>query len=405
MIDRNQAAATATSLATRLTIPARGELGQTAQSLADGAAGIALLHAERAHASAKHWESVQPWLTAATAGRVSVSMNSSLYGGAPAVAFALHTAAGQTRRYTTARTALDQAVATIAHRRVDAANARIGRGEPVRFTEYDVISGLTGIGAHLLAHAPGDDALGRILTYLVRLTTPINLDGEGLPGWWCSHDPSQGNAPEFAGGHANLGMAHGAAGPLALLALAARAGIRVDSQTDAINALCTFYDRWRQDTPNGPFWPQWINRADQRAARPTQPGPGRPSWCYGTPGIARALQLAGLATGDTTRQNFAEQALATCIADSARLAHLTEAGLCHGWAGLYQTVARAAADATTDTLSRHLPTLAASLLLSAPSTSGRAAGLLEGEAGIALVLHSVATGTPATGWDRCLLIH
>ena len=25
---------------------------------------------------------------------------------------------------------------------------------------------------------------------------------------------------------------------------------------------------------------------------PAQPGPGRPSWCYGTPGIARAQQLA-----------------------------------------------------------------------------------------------------------------
>ncbi len=405
MIDRDQAAATAASLATRLTVPPTGELGQTAQSLADGAAGIALLHAERAHASAEHRESVQTWLTAAIAGRVSVAMNSSLYAGAPAVAFAVHTAAGQTRRYTAARTTLNQAVATIAHRRVDAANARIDRGEPGRFTEYDVISGLTGIGAHLLAHAPGDDALGRILTYLIRLTAPLRVDGEELPGWWCSHDPSQGNAPEFAGGHANLGMAHGVAGPLALLSLAARTGIRVDGQTDAINALCAFYDQWRHDSPGGPFWPQWITRTDQQAARPAQPWPGRPSWCYGTPGIARALQLAGLATGDTARQNAAEQALAACLADSTQLAHLTEAGLCHGWAGLYQTVARASADASTNTLSRHLPTLAVSVLLSALSSSGRADGLLEGEAGIALVLHSVATRAPATGWDRCLLIH
>ncbi|ABD10506.1 hypothetical protein ThrDRAFT_02324 [Frankia casuarinae] len=405
MIACDQAAATAASLATRLTVPSPRELGQTAQSLADGAAGIALLHAERAHASAERWEPVQAWLTAAISGHLSVAMNSSLYAGAPAVAFAVHIAAGQTRRYTAARTALDQAVATIAHRLVDAANARIDQGEPGRFTEYDVISGLTGIGAHLLAHTPGDDALGRILTYLVRLTTPLNLDGEELPGWWCSHDPSQGNTAEFAGGHANLGMAHGAAGPLALLSLATRAGIRVHGQTNAINALCAFYDQWRHDSPSGPSWPQWITRADQQAARPAQPGPARPSWCYGTPGIARALQLAGIATGDTTRQNAAEQALAACLTDSTQLAHLTEAGLCHGWAGLYQTVARAAADATTETLSRHLPTLAASLLLCALSSSGRADGLLEGDAGIALVLHSVATGAPATGWDRCLLIH
>ncbi|MGH8910153.1 MAG: lanthionine synthetase LanC family protein [Egibacteraceae bacterium] len=46
-----------------------------------------------------------------------------------------------------------------------------------------------------------------------------------------------------------------------------------------------------------------------------QPGPQRPSWCYGTPGLTRAQQLAALALGDRQRQRQAENALAGCITD------------------------------------------------------------------------------------------
>ncbi|MGH3701089.1 MAG: hypothetical protein ACRDRU_29635 [Pseudonocardiaceae bacterium] len=37
----------------------------------------------------------------------------------------------------------------------------------------------------------------------------------------------------------------------------------------------------------------------RRRGRPQQTTPMRPSWCYSTPGLARAQQLAGQATADT----------------------------------------------------------------------------------------------------------
>ena len=97
--------------------------------------------------------------------------------------------------------------------------------------------------------------------------------------------------------------------------------------------LCDWYDRWAQDTPDGRWWPEWLTLSDLRAGRPSQRGPGRPSWCYGTPGIARALQLAAIATADPARQAAAEQALAASLAPQ-HLARLTGPGLCHGLAGL-----------------------------------------------------------------------
>jgi hypothetical protein len=378
-----------------------------AQSLAEGAAGTALLHIERAHTGLGGWEPVRAWLRQATQSEVYATPDAGLYLGAPAVAFTVHNAnanADGTGRYARAMAALDTAVAAVTHRRVEHANARITSGQRPMLAEYDLISGLTGIGAHLLRHTPGNDALERVLTYLVRLSRPLwGSDGELLPGWWTDLDPHAATSSAFPGGHANLGLAHGITGPLALLALAHREGIVVDGHQEAVERICMWLDAWRQDRDTGPWWPQWITRAEHHRGRVDQHGPLRPSWCYGTPGIARAQQLAALATGDAARQEVAEHALAACLADPEQLSRITDSSLCHGWAGMYQTAWRAAADATTPAIAGRLDDLADMLLRHAEP--GLAAGFLEGDAGIALALHTAAQTTAvASGWDTCLLL-
>jgi lantibiotic biosynthesis protein len=398
---------TAGALAALLAVPPPPDPGQPwlGQSLASGAAGIALLHIERARAGTGSEETVRAWLLAAAGTGISAADSTSLYIGAAAVAFALHTAAaGRPGSYARARASLDGHVASLAHRRVDRADARMDRGELPRLEEFDLIYGLAGIGAHLLAHVPGTDALGRILACLIRLTEPLCAGGETLPGWWVGHDPHFTTSPGFPGGHANVGMAHGISGPLALLSLAMRQGITVDGHLAAIERICAWLDTWRQDAGTGPWWPQWITRADHRAGHPAQAGPGRPSWCYGTPGIARAQQLAGIATRDIRRRQTAEHALDACLADPAQLARITDTSICHGWAGLYQTASRAAADAASPAIQARLPLLADMLSTHAPPSSGTAAGFLEGDAGLALALHAATRAAPpASGWDSCLL--
>lgn len=366
------------------------------QSLADGAAGIALLHIERALTGAGEWAPAQRWLRTAVASPVAATDDAGLFLGLPALAFTLHAAAADgSDRYTRTISTVDKAVTVLAHRRVDAALARIHRGAPASFREYDVISGLAGIGAHLLRHTPHSDALPRVLAYLVRLTEPLRVDGESLPGWWVAHDP---DLSEDVGGHANFGMAHGIAGPLALLALAYRGGVTVDRHVEAIERIHAWYDAWRRDHPNGPWWPQWITRAELRSGNLAQQGPGRPSWCYGAPGVARALQLAAIVTANTTRQQLAEQALADCLANPAQLDRLSDAGLCHGTAGLVQIARCTAADAASANLSALVP----DHLLTRHEAS-TAHGLLDGAAGYALACRSTAH-PPLSGWDACLLI-
>ena len=383
-----------------------GQAPWSGQSLAEGAAGIALLHIERARTGAGTWQQAHAWITRAAAREVSAADTTGLYLGAPALSYTLHTAADPTERYQQARRTLDQHIHRLAHRRTAAARTRITAGHVGGFREYDLFYGLTGIGALLLRTAPGSSALEEVLHYLVALTRPLLLQGRRLPGWWVGHDPRNPDHPSSSGGHANLGIAHGICGPLALLSLAQIRGVTVEGQHEAITTVCDWLDSWKQIGPSGAWWPETVTLNDAATGHPHQRGPARPSWCYGTPGITRAGQLAALATRDPCRQHAFEQALADCLADPAQLAQITDTSLCHGWAGLFQTAWRACRDATSPALAAHLPALADALGQRARPGSVQGPGFLTGDAGTALALATAANDTaPTSGWDTCLLIN
>ncbi|MEV4502586.1 lanthionine synthetase C family protein [Streptomyces klenkii] len=376
-----------------------------AQSLANGAAGTALLHIERARTGQGTWQQAHSWITKAVAGEISAADATGLYLGAPAVAFILHAASTGSARYNGALKEVDAHVVALAHRRVDAALARIRRGELTSFAEYDVFSGLTGIGAYLLRSSPQGSAMERVLRYLVELTRPLRVDGQALPGWWVGHDQHTRTSARYLGGHSNQGAAHGITGPLLLLSQAVRHGVTVDGQYEAIETICAWFDAWEQHGQTGAWWPECVALANLPTGRPAQRGPARPSWCYGTPGIARAQQLAAIATGDTKRQHAAEEHFANCLSDPVQLGRLTDAGLCHGWAGVYQTVWRAARDAASPALRTPLLHLADGLARHAASVAADGHGFLDGSSGTALALMTAAQDTaPTSGWDACLLI-
>ncbi|RCG19047.1 lanthionine synthetase [Sphaerisporangium album] len=352
------------------------------QSLADGAAGIALLHL-----ATDSWEATYAALEEAVAGGVSVAGGASLYYGAPALAFVL--ASSDQPSLARARATAAVGLKAVTRHRLEAAHRRIDQHRQPEYAEYDLIRGLTGLGVAL--RRAGDlDLLREVLTYLVRLTEPIGP----LPGWWCRHGPHREDVP---GGHGNFGISHGISGPLALLALSHLDGVHVDGHAEAIGRILRWLDSWQRQTDNGAaWWPQTITLTDLERAESAQAGPLRPCWCYGTPGIARACQLAARAITDPARQETAEAAFGACVSDPHQLARLTDRGLCHGTAGLLATARRIAADARTQ-----IPlTLIEKNHQHTPAASDEPAGLLNGTAGIALA----ETAEAATGWDACLLL-
>ncbi|MGW2301142.1 lanthionine synthetase C family protein [Streptomyces sp. NPDC001809] len=331
-----------------------------------------------------------------------------LFYGAPAVAFALHTVGHPA--YRSALVSLEQPLTGLIESRLGAAHERMDSGRPPRMREYDLISGLTGLGAYLLHRGSTPDLLLDVLRYLVRLLQePIRVDGHEVPGWWTSDDPAGLPDTSAPAGHANFGVAHGVAGPVALLALAHRTGHCVPGQREALTAACRLLEAWAQPVQGGgAAWPETLS-LDGWLAGPARVGrPGRPSWCYGTPGISRALQLAAIACGRGASQRRAEAVLTACLCDSAQLAQVTDLTVCHGWAGLCLAAERAAADAPGGSaLRRMLPTLRAEFATRlAHDPLPENAGLLTGSDGVLLTVHTLNTSRPVVpGWATCLLLN
>ncbi len=342
-----------------------------------------------------------------TAGPVTANASASLFHGAPAVAFVLHT--GAHPAYAAMLASLDEHINDLTAMKLAAADQRIDRGELTRPSEYDLISGLTGLGVyHLIRHGSAASGMtAAVLGYLVTLAEPVYWHGDSLPGWWSGTGPASTPDPAWPTGHLNLGMAHGIAGILALLSGAMRAGIQVDGHAKAVSELCATFDRYRQGSSACPWWPAMISLSEYNNGTANSERQARPSWCYGTPGHARAQQLAGLALGDRERMRVAERALAGCALDGQVTGLLTDASLCHGWAGVVQALWRVASDALDPgPLRAALRTARRGMedqlaRIGSPASSG----LLEGTSGIMLAQNDLprAGGEPPA-WDACLLL-
>lgn len=346
------------------------------QDLSEGALGMALLDIERRDLS-----TARRHLTQATTRGVSTGSNASLFHGAPALEFVLARAHGAGDDV---RTAVDRVVDA----RLAAAHRRRAVDALPRLAEWDLIRGLTGLAALLLCRRPIAPRLPDVLACLVALARPVRGDGRTLPGWWSAVGP---DGKEMAGGHGNNGMAHGIAGPLAVLSLALREGVSVPGQEDAIVTFATWLDR------HGAHY--WSTAAHLDTKQPPQAEPARQSWCYGQPGIARAQQLAALALGDPARHRAAEDTVEAILTDPLRLARITDSTLCHGWAGLLMLTRAVAADSPAP--DRFTPIIHdLHRRLTADWEHLSKPGFMEGRAGAQLALHA----TDTTGWTRVLLL-
>ncbi|MER5440814.1 lanthionine synthetase C family protein [Streptomyces sp. NPDC002790] len=345
------------------------------QDLSEGALGMALLNIERHDLS-----TARRHLSQATAHGVSTGSNASLFHGAPALEFVLARAHG-------AGDDVRAAVDRVVDARLAAAQRRQAAGALPGLAEWDLIRGLTGLAALLLSR-PAAPRLPDVLSHLVALAHRIRGGGRTLPGWWSAVGP---DGEAMAGGHGNNGMAHGIAGPLAVLSLAQLEGASVPGQEQAISTFATWLDR------HGDHY--WSTTAHLDADQPPEAEPARQSWCYGQTGIARAQQLAGLALDDPNRRQTAENTLASVLTDPLQLARITDSTLCHGWAGLLVLTRVVAADSPDP--ARFTPVVQdLHRRLAATWEHLPKPGFLEGRAGAQLALRSA----DPSGWTRALLL-
>jgi hypothetical protein len=359
-------------------------------SLGEGHPSVALLFAELSHVSPEHRRSAHAHITVAAQDLASAS-GDGLFSGAASLAFAARAAQHRTADYATLLDRLDDHIVPVLRRRISSPQAGTWG--------YDVISGATGLGRYLLLRHHSE-VVADVLGYLVRLTEPISVHGHDVPGWWVAGSPLFGDDTRFPRGHFNLGLAHGISGPLALLALSWAVDVRVPGQDEAIGRIVEWLSAWQISES---LWPAAVGFDEHVSGAAVRPA--RTAWCYGTPGVAHAIYLAGRAMGRTDWQQTAITALDGALASPEQV---SDCGFCHGWAGLLQVTWRMARESGDERLAAHLPSLAGQIVRmydeSAPF-GFPSAGFLDGAVGIALALHTYATDTePASQWDAAALL-
>ncbi|MEV5978367.1 lanthionine synthetase C family protein [Streptomyces sp. NPDC052114] len=417
------------ALAARVTAAETAESAETrslwhGQSLADGHAGVGLLFAALAHGEPGYAKVAHAHLSAAVTG-VTRPAREGLYAGLPAVAFAARTAVTRTGEYAGLLARLDDQVARLARQLVARDAPRVAAGTAgARMAGYDVVAGLSGVGRLLLAAGPAHrDTTEQVLGHLVALTRPVTEPGgRAVPGWWTA-DPILLSEPDgIPGGHFNAGLAHGIPGPLALLSLAHRAGVRVPGQEQAIRTIVEWLLARR--SPDGTGWPNIVPlEAELTAASGGRPdlARARGGWCYGTPGVARALQLAGLALKEADWNRQAVAAVAASCGPPGGVRALGDPTLCHGLAGVTTIVALMAREPGGAELAALLPALTDALagaadpahpfLWPAAAPGGppvvHRPGFLDGAAGAALALRCARDPDAPLGdlpWQAALLL-
>jgi lantibiotic modifying enzyme len=211
----------------------------------------------------------------------------------------------------------------------------------------------------------------------------------------------------------DLGLAHGLPGPLALLALALRRGIAVPAQQAAMRQAAAWLVERRVEDEWGLGWP---------AASPLTPGNQNPTertrtaWCYGSPGVARALWLCADALDDPQLASVALDAMAAVYRRPLAERGIDVPTLCHGVAGLLQITMRfrhdtrhpmfqeAALALAEQLVALHEPDACLGYRASAPGERRvENPGVLYGSAGVVLALLAAATDVEPT-WDRLLLL-
>ena len=208
--------------------------------------------------------------------------------------------------------------------------------------------------------------------------------------WWTPPEllPDHQRA-EHPKGHVDFGVAHGQPGPIWALAAAKQAGIDVGTVLDdAVDWLLAH----QLDSPLGRF--TYTTTLDGSALEPA-----RLAWCYGDLGIAATLMAAAQMVGRADWRVEAAAIARLAANRSVESSGVTDAGLCHGAAGvghLFHRLHDATGDADLADASQRWLDLARGM------PEPEHAGFLNGPVGVELALLASTTDVDP-GWDRLLL--
>lgn len=370
-------------------------------SLASGSAGKALLYGYLAlHTGEERWADLALELLEQAGDAVAEApMSESLYSGFPGIAWV-----GDHFRDRLFEGDPDE------NREVDEA-LLTALEQPGWPREYDLINGLVGLGIYALEGLPRPTAATCLERIVDRLGERALDEPEGA-AWFSSPESlPEHQRREQPEGLYNLGASHGMAGVVAVLGAASRAGVA--SARPLLERAMSWLLARRLPADQGCAFPHfWMPGSSA--------GSSRLAWCYGDPGMAAAIQVAGRGAGEPGWERIALEVAGAAARRPEATARVMDAGLCHGAAGVAhifhrmycstgeEELADAARAWYERTLRYRTPGLGTGGFRSWSSGPGDELdwrddpGFLEGATGVGLAL--LAAISPVDpGWDRIFL--
>jgi hypothetical protein len=347
----------------------------------------------------------------------------SLFGGVSGICFALKHASCEGTRYQNMLHSLHSFLAERVERAyLEPLKQNQRQFLPTSPRLYDPIQGISGIGRYALDNlslSPFVEVAEKIAKALVILSRPLLYKGQSVPGWFLSPNDllNARNRSTCPKGNFNLGLAHGVTGILAYLSIASLHGIDVEGQKGAIGRIASWIRSKSVLYNNAILWPYHVSFEDEMEGKTPTINGFKDAWCYGVPGIARSLFLAGKALKDEELKTFAATAFGHIFNRRQEAWHLPGPSLCHGIAGLLLITQEMSKEEGCESLAIQVLALK-EILLSfykpealwgfkdvEPGLQGNLyainkPGFLEGAAGVLLTLLA-----PHSKWHLPLLIH
>lgn len=199
--------------------------------------------------------------------------------------------------------------------------------------DYDAISGISGIFNYcILSPDIFEENIKKILEYIIHISQEKKVGGLTVPGWYLpvSSFVTERDKELWPEGYVNLGVSHGISALLMVLCNAKRVGITIDGQDETIKRIADFLLQYKIVENEHIYWGTHVSLTELLKGEVTNTNT-RDAWCYGTPGTAYALLLAGKVTDNKV---YVDQAIRGMTFAVNRLLDIYSPTFCHGLSGV-----------------------------------------------------------------------
>lgn len=238
-----------------------------------------------------------------------------------------------------------------------------------------------------------------------------------IPGWYIlpEHAFSEREKRNWPSGFINIGLSHGIPALLIILCNAKKLNIYTDGLDECIQKIADFLIKFQIKDEIGVYWGTHVSLEEYYQGTVLNKNT-RDAWCYGTPGVAYSLLIAGKTLNN---QTYIDCAIRGMELASKRLYDIFSPSFCHGLAGVAYICNRFYEETNISDFRQTALTLANDIMKYynkeypfgfkniEGSEKGKEyydyVGLIDGTAGILLTLLAIQNGKK-TPWDSAFLL-